>query len=178
MEQPAVYVFKERITMSAVTGKKLIYLYRLESEASSADGTRIAFTTEDELSISADADATATKDGSVRGASVAELEKTMTSLMDADDAMIGKMKNAILNGSLIELWEVNLDKPVTGQTNKYEGTYYQGYLSEFTASSPADGNVEVSMTVGINGKGATGSVTVTASQQDDGQYTFVDAKHS
>lgn len=160
--------------MSAVTGKNLVYLYRLASEASTTAGTRIAFTTEDELSISADADATATKDGSVRGASVAELEKTMTSLMDSDDAMIGKMKSAILNGSLIELWEVNLDKPVTGQTGKFEGTYYQGYLSEFTASSPADGNVEVSMTVGINGKGADGNVTVDASQQDDGQYTFVD----
>lgn len=163
--------------MSAVTGKNLVYLYRLESESSTADGTRIAFTTEDELSISADADATATKDGSVRGASVAELEKTMTSLMDSDDPMLPKMKQAILNGSLIELWEVNLDKPVTGQTGKFSGTYYQGYLSEFTTSSPADDNVEVSMTIGINGKGADGNVTVDASQQDDAQYTFVDAKN-
>lgn len=164
--------------MSAVTGKNLIYLYRLESEKATADGTRIALTTEDELSISADADATATKDGAVRGASVAELEKTCTSLMDADDPMLPKLKSAILNGSLIELWEVNLDKPVANQTNKYAGTYYQAYLSEFTASSPADGNVEVSMTFGINGKGADGSVTVTASQQDDEQYTFVDTPHT
>ena len=164
--------------MSAVTGKNLIYLYRLESEKATEDGTRIAFTTEDELSISADADATATKDGSVRGASVAELEKTCTSLMDADDEMLPKLKTAILNGSLIELWEVNLDKPVANQTNKYEGTYYQAYLSEFTTSSPADGNVEVSMTFGINGKGADGNVTVTASQHDDEQYTFVDTPHT
>ena len=164
--------------MSAVTGKDLVYLYRLASEASTADGTRIAFTTEDELSISSDADATATKDGSVRGASVAELEKTCTSLMDANDPMIGKLKGAILNGSLIEVWEANLAKPVTGKTGKFEGTYYQAYLTEFTASSPADGNVEVSMTFGINGKGADGSVTVTSSQQDDGQYTFVDTPHT
>ena len=164
--------------MSAVTGKNLIYLYRLESEKATEDGTRIAFTTEDELSISADADATATKDGSVRGASVAELEKTCTSLMDADDEMLPKLKSAILNGSLIELWEVNLDKPVPNQTNKYAGTYYQAYLSEFTTSSPADGNVEVSMTFGINGKGADGSVSVTASQHDDEQYTFVDTPHA
>ena len=164
--------------MSAVTGKHLIYLYRLESEKATVDGTRIALTTEDELSISADADATPTKDGSVRGASTAELEKTMTSLMDASDPMIGKLKSAILNGSLIELWEVNLDKPVSNQTNKYAGTYYQGYLSEFTTSSPADGNVEVSMTVGINGKGADGNVTVDASQQDDEQYTFADTPHT
>ena len=30
------------------------------------------------------------------------------------------------------------------------------------------------MTVGINGKGASGNVTVDASQQDDEQYTFTD----
>jgi TP901-1 family phage major tail protein len=158
--------------MSAVTGKNLIYMYRLNSETSTADGLRIAFTTENELSISSDADATATKDGSVRGASVAELELTASSLMDANDPMIPKLKGAILDGSLLDVWEVNLDKPKTG--NKFEGTYYQAYITEFTASSPADGNVEVSMTFGINGKGATGDVTVPTSQQDDGQYTFVD----
>lgn len=162
--------------MSAVTGKNLIYMYRLNSESASADGVRIAFTTENELSISSDADATATKDGSVRGASVAELELTATSLMDANDTMLPKLKNAILDGSLLDVWEVNLDKPKTG--NKFEGTYYQAYITEFTASSPADGNVEVSMSFGINGKGATGDVTVPTSQQDDGQYTFVDTPHS
>ena len=94
--------------------------------------------------------------------------------MADDDPMLPKLKNAILNGSLVEVWEANLDKPVTGQTGKFEGTYYQAYLTEFTTSSPADGNVEVSMTFGINGKGANGNVTVSASQQDDGQYTFVD----
>ena len=158
--------------MCAVTGKNLIYMYRLNSESASADGVRIAFTTENEMSISSDADATATKDGSARGASVAELELTATPLMDADDAMIPKLKNAILNGSLLDVWVVNLDKPKTG--NKFEGTYYQAYITEFTTSSPADGNVEVSMTFGINGSGATGDVTVPTSQQDDGQYTFVD----
>ena len=162
--------------MSAVTGKNLIYMYRLNSESASADGVRIAFATENELSISSDADATATKDGSVRGASVPELELSSTSLMDADDAMLPKLKSASLNGDLVDVWEVNLDKPKTG--NKFEGTYYQAYITEFTASSPADGNVEVSMTFGINGKGADGDVTVPTSQQDDGQYTFVDTPHT
>lgn len=163
--------------MSAVTGKNLIYMYRLNSESATADGVRIAFTTENEMSISSDADATATKDGSVRGASVAELELTATSLMDADDPMLPKLKSAILNGSLLDVWEVNLDKPVTGSAGKFDGTYYQAYITEFTTSSPADGNVEVSMTFGINGKGAEGDVTVPTSQQDDGQYTFVDTPH-
>lgn len=159
--------------MSVVAGKNLIYLYRIESEKATEDGSRIAFATEDEVSISADADATMTKDGAVRSASPVEIEKTANALMDADDEMLPKLKNACLNGSLIEIWEANLDKPVTGQQNKYEGTYYQGYLTAFDTSSPADGNVEVDLTFGINGKGADGNVTVTASQNGS-QYNFAD----
>ena len=34
--------------------------------------------------------------------------------------------------------------------------------------------VEIQMTIGVNGKGADGNVTVTASQQEDASYTFTD----
>lgn len=160
--------------MEAVKGSNLIYLYRILSEQSTAQGVRIALTTEDEVSISKDADATATKDGAVRGSGVAEIEKTCSSLMGATDEMIGKLKAAMLNDSVIEIWEANLDKPVSGGTNQFNGTYYQGYLTDMSVSSPADGNVTVDMTFGINGKGADGNVTVPTSQQDSDLYTFVD----
>lgn len=160
--------------MEAVKGTSLVYLYRVYSEQRTADGVRIALTTEDEISISKDADATPTKDGSVRGSGVAEIEKTCSSLMGATDPMIDKLKNAMLNDQLIEIWEANLDKPVGTGTNKFSGTYYQGYLSDLSVSSPADGNVTIDMTFGINGKGATGDVTVPTSQQDSDLYEFVD----
>lgn len=160
--------------MEAVKGSSLIYLYRIYSEQATADGVRIALTTEDEISISKDADATATKDGSVRGSGVAEIEKTCSSLMGATDEMIGKLKTAMLNDGLIEIWEANLDKPVSGGTNQFSGTYYQGYISDMSISAPADGNVTVDLTFGINGKGAAGNVTVPTSQQDSDLYEFVD----
>lgn len=158
----------------AVAGKKVVYLYRLLNEQATVDGVRMAFVTEDNMSYSKDADSTATKDGSIRTPSVAEVEKTMTSILTQNDTMIPKLKSAMLNDDIIELWEANLDEPVEGQDNKFSGTYFQGYITEYELSANAEDMAEVSMTIGINGQGVAGNVTVPAEQQEDAGYVFVD----
>lgn len=157
----------------AVQGAKIIYLYRLLEEQTTEDAFRLAFVTEDSISYSKDADSTTTKDGAIRTPSAVEIEKTMTSILTKGDEDIAKLKNAMLNDKLIELWEVNLDEPGTG-ANKFKGTYFQGYITEFEKSSNAEDMVEISMTVGVNGKGADGDVTVSTEQQDDASYVFTD----
>jgi len=156
-----------------VQGKQIVYLYRLYSERSTENGALLAFVTENENSASNDAESTATKDGAVRAAGVPEIEITSTSLLKAGDANITKFKNACKNGSLVECWEANLADPGTA-TGKYKGTYYQGYITEFTVSSNADGNAEVSITYGANGKGADGEVTVSTAQIEEASYVFAD----
>lgn len=156
-----------------VQGKQIVYLYRLYSERATAAGALLAFVTENENSASNDADSTATKDGAVRSPGVPEIEITSTSLLKAGDANIMKFKNACKNGSLVECWEANIADPAT-TSGKYNGTYYQGYISEFTVSSNADGNAEVSITFGANGKGADGEVTVSAAQIEEASYVFAD----
>ena len=157
----------------AVQGAKIIYLYRLLEEQKTKDAFRLAFVTEDSISYSKDADSTTTKDGAIRTPSAVEIEKQMTSILTKGDEDIAKLKNAMLNDKLIELWEVNLDEPGTG-ANKLKGTYFQGYITEFEKSSNAEDMVEISMTVGVNGKGADGDVTVSTDQQDDASYVFTD----
>ena len=160
--------------MEAIKGTRLIYLYRVAEDASTDDGTRLAFVTEDGITVSKDADATITKDGTIRTPSAAEIEKTMSVIMAQDDTMLPKLKDAMLNDKLVEVWEANLDEPVGSGTNKFSGTYYQGYITAFDVTANAEGMVEVSITIGINGKGAEGDVTVPASQQEDASYVFVD----
>ena len=157
----------------AVQGAKIIYLYRLLEEQKTEDAFRLAFVTEDSISYSKYADSTTTKDGAIRTPSAVEIEKQMTSILTKGDEDIAKLKNAMLNDKLIELWEVNLDEPGTG-ANKFKGTYFQGYITEFEKSSNAEDMVEISMTVGVNGKGADGDVTVSTDQQDDASYVFTD----
>ena len=158
----------------AVQGSKLIYLYRLLEEQRTEDAFRLAFVTEDSISYSKDADSTVTKDGTIRTPSAVEIEKPMTCILSKGDTVIDKLKNAMLNDKVVELWEANLAEPVTGQTDKFKGTYFQGYITSYEKTSNAEDMVEIQMTIGVNGKGADGSVTVDTSQQEDASYVFTD----
>jgi TP901-1 family phage major tail protein len=158
----------------AVQGKKLVYLFRILSEKATASGVTLAFTTENTVTMSKDADTTATKDGTIRTPGEAEIEITATALLAKGDEMYGKLKAAMLNDELIEIWEANLEEPAEGGQNKFKGTYYQGYLTEFEKTSSAEDFVECSCTFAVNGSGADGDVTVTAEQQEVANYVFTD----
>ena len=158
----------------AVQGSKIVYLYRLLEEQATEDAFRLAFVTEDSISYSKDADSTVTKDGAIRTPSAVEIEKPVTCILSKGDTDIDKLKNAMLNDKIIELWEANLDEPIANKQNKFKGTYFQGYITSYEKSSNAEDMVEIQMTVGVNGKGADGEVTVTTDQQDDASYVFTD----
>ena len=156
-----------------VAGNRVVYLYRVLSKAATNAATQIAFTTENTTTYSADADSTVTKDGVVRAAADPEVEISATSVLTKGATIIDDLKKAMINKELIEIWEANLDEPGSGD-NKFKGTYYQGYLTEFEKTSEAEGNAEVSLTFGVNGSGADGDVTVTTEQQALAAYVFKD----
>lgn len=159
----------------AVQGKKIIYLYRILSKASSTDGTILAFTTENGRTKSKDADSTATKDGSIRTPGVAEVEITATSILSVGDTLIGDLEKALDADELVEIWEVNLaEKGTSDNADKFKAKYFQGYLTECEVSSSAEDMVEVSLTFGINGTGADGYATVSTAQQELASYVFKD----
>lgn len=160
----------------AVAGKKLVYLYRVLEDAATTNASAMAFVTENEISISKDADATVTKDGTVRTPSAAEIEITATSLFAKGDTLYDTLKAAMLADKKIEIWEANLAEPATSGDNKFKGTYYQGYLTEFTRTSSSEEHIEVETTFSIEGNGADGDVTVTADQQEIALYAFTDTQ--
>ena len=159
----------------AIKGKRLIYLYRVHENAASVKGAVLAFTTENSRSVSVDADSTVTKDGTIRTPSEPEIEITATSILTKGDTFINTLETAMKNNKLMDIWEVNLDEPAG--TNKFQGTYYQGYLTDLDKSSNAEDFVEVELTFGINGKGADGNVTVTTDQQQVASYVFSDTEY-
>lgn len=165
--------FNLQLFAEAVKGDKLIYLYRILEDAASEDAKTIMFTTEDTLSMSKDTESTVTKDGMIQTPGEVEIEKTGTSILSKGDTMYGKLKTAMIENKIVEIWEANLAEPGEGD-NKFKGTYYQGYLTEFEKSASAEDFVEVSTTFAINGKGADGEVTVTTEQQEVAAYVFKD----
>lgn len=158
----------------AVAGKKIVYLYRIMSKASTTDGTALAFTTENSRTKSKDSDATITKDGSIRTPGASETEITATSILTKGDKLIDELEDAMDKDELIEIWEANLEDKAQDGENKFKGMYFQGYLTEMEKSSNAEDMVEVSLTFGINGSGARGDVTVSLEQQEVAAYVFKD----
>lgn len=161
---------------TAVSGKKIVYLYRILEDAAADDAVALAFTTENTRTKSKDADVTETKDGSIRTPGAAEVEITATSLLVKGDSLIDKLEEAMDADKIIEIWEVNLEEPASGTngTGKFKGRYFQGYLTEFEKTSSAEDFVECSLTFGVNGSGAKGDVTVSAEQQAIAEYVFAD----
>lgn len=159
---------------TAVSGKKIVYLYRILANAANKAATALAFTTENSRTKSKDADSTETKDGPIRTPGAAEVEITATSLLVKGDTLIDELEVAMDEDKIIEIWEANLEEPAGDGQNKFKGRYFQGYLTEFEKTSSAEDFVECSLTFGINGSGVKGDVTVTAEQQAIAEYVFKD----
>lgn len=157
---------------NAVQGKRIIYLFRVLSEAANKAATVMAFTTENERTKSKDADSTATKDGSIRTPGVAEQEITATAILAQGDDMAERLEQAMDDDKVMEIWEVNLDEK--GTDGKFKAKYFQGYMTEFSLTSSAEEHAEYSVTFGINGNGVAGEATVTTEQQEAAAYVFKD----
>lgn len=162
--------------MSAIKGKRIIYLYRILKDATTSDATAIAFTTENSRSKSRDSDTVATKDGTIRVPGELETEISTTAIFASEnDEMISKIEKAIDDGEKMEIWEVNLDKPGTdSNSSKFASKYFQGYVTNFELSSNSEDHAEASLDFGIEGKGADGYATVTDEQQEVAVYVFKD----
>ena len=162
--------------MSAIKGKRIIYLYRILKDAATSDATAIAFTTENSRSKSRDSDTVTTKDGTIRVPGELETEISTTAIFASEnDEMISKIEKAIDNGDKMEIWEVNLDKPGTdANSSKFASKYFQGYVTNFELSSNSEDHAEASLDFGIEGKGADGYATVTDEQQEIAAYVFKD----
>lgn len=162
--------------MSVIKGNRIIYLYRILGSAATDDATAVAFTTENSRSKSRDSDTVTTKDGAIRVPGEVETEISTTALFASEnDVMIGKLEQALDNGSKVEIWEVNLDKPGTETNNgKFAAKYFQGYVTSFELSSNSEDHAEASLDFAIEGTGADGYATVTATQQALAAYAFKD----
>ena len=164
--------------MSAIQGKRIIYLYRILKDAATADAKALAFTTENERTKSRDADTTETKDGPIRTPGALETEINTTAIFSSEsDEMIAKLEKAVDDSEKVEIWEVNLDKPGTSDNvGKFAAKYFQGYVTEFGSTSSAEDHAEASLTFGIEGTGADGYATVSDEQQEIASYVFADTE--
>lgn len=162
----------------AVKGKNRIILMRALSAQATEDAGRLTFQVEHEKSSSRDSESTATKDGNINALSEETVEYSLSTLLAQEDATRDKIETAYHNGELVEIWDINKTVKETAEPNagKYPCTYYQGYITEWNESAAVDGNVELSLSLVINGAGVKGFTEISAEQEEVVMYDFTDTK--
>lgn len=160
-------------TRKAVDGKQIVYLFRVLSKAASTNAVAMAFTTENERSMSNESDTIATKDGGISLPKI-ETEISTTAILAIGDPLADELQEAMIAGERMEIWEANLAETAGSGTNQFKGRYFRGYLNEFTLSSSAEDHAEYECTFAISDAGVAGNVTVSAEQQEAARYVFSD----
>lgn len=155
----------------AAKGINQILLFRLLSEAGTEAATRLAFQTEHEVTESKDSESVPTKDGNITVPGQLETEISCTSILAVGDTMVAKLRNAMRENEIVEVWDIDKTTELTG---KYASTYYQGYITEYSKSAGTEDNVEVSFNFVPNGNGVDGQATLTTEQAAVVQYVFKD----
>lgn len=147
--------------IEVISGKDYLAFFRLLEERQKKDAARIRFMTELSLNMEKETDSQTTVDGVVT--SVADGENTIefSSLAYRDTnsetiEMWKEIRNWFLAGKTVEIWNVDINSGKLNQdTQKTEHLvdYFQGKLTSFEMSSPADGKVELNYSYTIDGKG-------------------------
>ena len=156
----------------AKKGIDSILLFRLLSDASKADGAKLAFQTEHSTEKSRDTNSVKTKDGVLQSVGGIEVSITATTIMAEDDELVAKLESAMDKGELVEVWEI--EKNAKKKGDKFESVYYQGYLTSFKKTKNAEDLIELELEFAVNGTGVKGYATLNTSQAEVVQYEFAD----
>lgn len=153
-----------------IQGKELLVFFRRYKDRQTVDAGKIRFQTEHTINSEKETESTKTKDGVVNTISDGETSGEFTSLAYREDTdtvnMWHEMRKWFKDGDRVECWQVDLgSKRMQGSKEVYDVDYYQGYLKNFEISAPADGPVELSYELAVDGNGVTGTDTLTESQK-------------
>lgn len=168
--------------LEAKQGIHSILLFRLLKEAEKQEATKLAFQTEHEVGKSRDVDGQKTKDGIIQSVGALEYDFKATSILAKGDVLAAKLEKAMEDGDLVEIWDIDSEEAIkngssklasvwginngtNGENNKYLATYYQGYISSFSAKKNAEENIVIEMEFAINGVGKKGLATLTNDQK-------------
>lgn len=162
--------------LTAKQGKDIILLYRLLSKATEEAAWEMAFQEDHSNEKTRDYNTTATKDGPVGALAAIEYSLSATSIAANGDPHLDEMDEAMDNGDIIEVWEIDKAEKGTdtANTGKYKAKYLRAYLTSFSYEPNSEDALELSLEFGVFGKPQKGYATLTAEQADVVQYVFKD----
>lgn len=164
----------QTVIPEAIHGKNIVFMIRKHADRATKAASSIIFQTDYGRELKADSDATATKDGNVNTSKPASTEVTAALILSTLDDTINTLEEASQKGDLLEIWEVNLQQPVTSSTSKYKGKYMQGTVTSLKIAAKAEDLATADVTFSINGEPQSGEITLSAANKQEIDYAFSD----
>lgn len=154
-------------------GKNKILLFRRLSEQNVEGAVKLVFQTDHTFSYSRDLEKIVTKDGTVIKVGELESEVSIEAIQAKDDPVAEMLRDSVLKGEKLELWEVTLDGEK--EEDKYPAIYCQGYLNSWESPAGAE-EATISTTFDIELEPQFGFATLTEEQEEAVQYAFTDTE--
>lgn len=154
-------------------GKNKILLFRL-LENQSEEAAKLVFQTEHTFSYSRELERIITKDGSLINVGELESEVSIEAIQAMGDPVGDMLRQSVIKGQKLELWEVTVDEELKTPDNKYPAIYAQGYLDSWEDPANAEENATISSNFTVEMEPQFGEATLTDEQQAAVQYAFQD----
>jgi TP901-1 family phage major tail protein len=155
-----------------IRGKDKILLFRKLEDAGEETAAKLALQTTHTISYERDTNTTQTKDGPVNSNSNLTTTISIEALLTRDDPASALLRDAVIDGYKVEVWEVDLGSK--GEGNKYKALYGQGSLSSWEDPADVEEDATLSTEMAIDGELQKGEVTLTQEQESTIQYAFRD----
>ena len=161
------------VIKAVLEGKNKILLFRKLSEQNK-EAAKLAFQTSHTFSYSRELETIVTKDGRIVRPGELESEVSIEALQSKSDPLAAMLKEAVIKGEKLELWEVTVDEELKDVDGKYPAVYAQGYLGEWEDEAGAEDDATISTTFTVELEPQFGFATLTEEQEEAIQYAFQD----
>ena len=158
-------------------GSRKVLLFRVLGDKDSA--AKLVFQRQHTFSYNRELEQIETKDGKVIQVGGLESTVSIEALQAKTDPVRDILKQSVIDGQMLELWEVTVDEDLVNteegeNKGKYPGIYCQGYLDSWEDSAEAGTNASVSTNFNVQLKPQFGWATMTEDQISAAQYEFTD----
>lgn len=157
-------------------GKQKVLLFRrFADRAKGVDGTKLVFQVDHTFTYNRELDRIQTKDGVIVKVGGLEAEVPIEALQSKDDPTADMLKESVLKGEKLELWEVTIDEDLKDEEGRYPAVYAQGYLDSWEIGANVEDESTVSSNFIVEMVPQEGFTALSEDQEEAVQYAFVEA---
>lgn len=134
----------------AINGSSKVLAFRLVEERKNKKGAMLALQVTHNTKKETSTESTQTKDGNVNSTTKPAVSIEIEALKSETD-IVNMLEYAVDNAKEVEVWEIDIDSPIAGKTNKYKARYGVGLMEGWEDGNQVGTNSTIKTTMKING---------------------------